>query len=186
MTTYTAGKHPNSQANLIPWKPGVSPNPKGRPAGVTYVSEWVNALLTTSDNGTSKYRKSDLEKIVDQEDPGVSKAIAAQWLLNCMKSGDCFVTGKDGEILPARLDAEPGRERERFEANRPELEAKLAKLTTAIQKAKENWQFAERKYTESQHARTQAGSGINKKRKWREQMARIQSEHPRLFDTEVI
>ena len=68
MTTYTAGKHPNSQANLIPWKPGVSPNPKGRPAGVTYVSEWVNALLTTSDNGTSKYRKSDLEKIVDQED----------------------------------------------------------------------------------------------------------------------
>ena len=75
---------------------------------------------------------------------------------------------------------------EEFEANRPELEAKLAKLTTAIQKAKENWQFAERKYTESQHARTQAGSGINKKRKWREQMARIQSEHPRLFDTEVI
>lgn len=103
-----------SLANLRPWKPGFSPNPNGRRAGFTYVSEWINALLIVKEDGTSKYRKSDLEKIVAQEDPGVSKAIAAQWLLNCMKSGECFVTGKDGEILPARLDAEPGRERERL------------------------------------------------------------------------
>ena len=98
MTTYPPGKHPNSQANLIPWKPGFSPNPNGRPRGVMYVSEWVNILLGRDSDGNPKYGKSDLEKIVKKEDADVSKSIAAAWLINCARSGENWVLDKDGKL----------------------------------------------------------------------------------------
>ncbi len=112
--TYPHGKHPNSLANLRPWSPGQSGCPSGQRASGAYVAEWRNAMLAVNDDGTARYTRADLEAVVADDAAPPAKIIAAQWILNCMKSGENWVIGKDGEPLPARMDTEPGRERERL------------------------------------------------------------------------
>ncbi|MCH8343025.1 MAG: hypothetical protein IH983_03460 [Planctomycetes bacterium] len=110
--TYPPGKHPNSLANLRPWPPGQSGCPQ-RNNGA-YISEWRTAMLGVKDDGTARYTKADLERIVSDDAAPPAKVIAARWILNCMKSGENWVIGKDGKPMPARIDSEPGRERERL------------------------------------------------------------------------
>ncbi len=112
--TYPHGKHPNSLANLRPWSPGQSGCPSGQRASGAYVAEWRNAMLAVNDDGTARYTRADLEAVVADDAAPPAKIIAARWILNCMKSGENWVIGKGGEPLPARMDAEPGRERERL------------------------------------------------------------------------
>ena len=128
--TCAPGKHPNSQANLVQWKPGQSGNPAGRIPGRVYVTEHVSSLLGYERDGSPKYSKADLEKIVADDNADVAKSIAAAWLLTSMKTGECWVIGKDGELQPARIDAEPGRERERL---MDRFEGKPAVTVTHIQ-----------------------------------------------------
>ncbi len=108
------GKHPNSLANLRPWSPGQSGCPSGQRASGAYVAEWRNAMLGVNDDGTARYTRADLEAVVADDAAPPAKIIAAVWILNCMKTGQNWVIGKDGEPIPARMDTEPGRERERL------------------------------------------------------------------------
>ena len=78
------------------------------------MSEHVSSLLAENADGTPRYTKADLEKIVEDEKAGPAEVIAAQWILNCMKDGKRWVVGKGGRLKPAALDPEPGRERERL------------------------------------------------------------------------
>lgn len=103
-----------SLANLVMWKPGQSGNPAGRIPGRVYVTEHVSSLLGYDRNGNPKYSKADLEAIVADDDADVSQSIAAAWLLTAMKTGENWCVGKNGELLPARIDSEPGRDRERL------------------------------------------------------------------------
>ena len=112
--TYPHGKHPNSLANLRPWSPGQSGCPGGQRANGAYIAEWRNAMLAVNDDETPRYTKADLEKIVEDDNAAPAKIIAARWILNCMLSGENWIVGKDGELMPARIDSEPGRERERL------------------------------------------------------------------------
>ncbi len=112
--TYPHGKHPNSLANLRPWSPGQSGCPSGQRASGAYVAEWRNAMLGVNDDGTARYTRADLEAVVADDAAPPAKIIAARWILNCMKSSEVWVAGKDGEPVPARMDTEPGRERERL------------------------------------------------------------------------
>ena len=111
--SYPHGKHPNSLANLRPWSPGQSGCPSGQRASGAYVAEWRNAMLAVNDDGTARYTRADLEAVVADDAAPPAKIIAVRWILNCMKSGENWVIGKDGEPLSARMDTEPGRERER-------------------------------------------------------------------------
>ena len=114
--TYPHGKHPNSLANLRPpWSPGQSGCPGGQRTDGAYIAEWRNAMLAVNDDGTPRYTKADIEAVVDDAASPPAKIIAARQLLNCMKSGENWIVGKDGELMPARIDSEPGRERERVE-----------------------------------------------------------------------
>ncbi len=113
--SYPRGAHPNSVANLRPpWAPGQSGCPGGQRANGAYIAEWRNAMLAVNDDETPRYTKADLEKIVEDDNAAPAKIIAARWILNCMLSGENWIVGKDGELLPARIDSEPGRERERL------------------------------------------------------------------------
>ncbi len=98
-----------SLANLVKWKPGQSGNPLGRIPGRVYVKEHVSSLLGYDRDGSPKYSKADLEAIVADDNADVAKSIAAAWLLTSMKTGETWVIGKDGELQPARIDAEPTR-----------------------------------------------------------------------------
>ena len=111
---YPPGKHPNSLANLRPWSPGQSGCPSGQRASGAYVAEWRNAMLAVKDDGTPSYTRADLEAIVADDAAPPVQIIAATWILNCMKTGENWVIGKDGKLMPARIDSEPGRERERL------------------------------------------------------------------------
>lgn len=70
------GTHPNSLANLRPrpWQPGQSGNPAGRARSGAYISEWLNALLIVDGDGRPRYTKTDLERIVtdDNAAPAIS------------------------------------------------------------------------------------------------------------------
>ena len=112
--SYSPGKHPNSLANLRPWSPGQSGCPSGQRASGAYVAEWRNAMLAVNDDGTARYTRADLEAVVADDAAPPAKIIAAAWILNCMRTGQNWVIGKDGEPIPARMDTEPGRERERL------------------------------------------------------------------------
>ncbi len=112
--TYPPGKHPSSLANLRPWSPGQSGCPSGQRASGAYVAEWRNAMLGENDDGTARYTRADLEAVVADDAAPPAKIIAAVWILNCMKTGQNWVIGKDGKLMPARIDSEPGRERERL------------------------------------------------------------------------
>ena len=109
------GHHPNSLANLRPpWRPGQAGNPDGRKPGVVYVSEHVSSLLAESADGTPRYTKADLEKIVGDEKEAPGRVIAARWVLTCMADGRRWVVDRDGKLKPAALDPEPGRAIERL------------------------------------------------------------------------
>ena len=113
--SYPRGAHPNSVANLRPpWAPGQSGCPGGQRANGAYIAEWRNAMLAVNDDETPRYTKADLEKIVEDDNAAPAKIIAARLILNCMLSGENWIVGKDGELMPAKIDSEPGRERERL------------------------------------------------------------------------
>ena len=94
------------------WKVGQSGNPSGRPKGVVYPSELLHGLLAMDDDGTPKYTRSDLEKIVEDENSAPALVIAARWILDGMRDGQRWILGKDGELKPAALDPTPSRVRE--------------------------------------------------------------------------
>ena len=91
------------------WLPGQSGNPTGRAKGVVYPSELLHGLLAMDDDGTPKYTRSDLEKIVEDENSAPALVIAAQWILDGMRDGQRWIMGKDGELKPAALDPTPAR-----------------------------------------------------------------------------
>ncbi len=94
------------------WKPGQSGNPTGRAKGVVYPSELLHGLLAMDDDGTPKYTRGDLEKIVEDENAAPALVIAARWILDGMRDGQRWIMGKDGELKPAALDPTPSRVRE--------------------------------------------------------------------------
>lgn len=106
--------NPNSLKNLERgrWKVGQSGNPSGRPKGVVYPSELLHGLLAMDDDGTPKYTRADLEKIVEDENAAPALVIAARWLLDSMADGKRWCVGKDGKLRPAALDPTPSRVRE--------------------------------------------------------------------------
>ena len=93
------------------WVPGQSGNPTGRPKGLVYPSELLHGLLAMDDDGTPKYTRADLEKIVEDEDAAPALVIAARWILDGMRDGQRWVVGKDGKLQPAALDPTPSRVR---------------------------------------------------------------------------
>lgn len=105
--------NPNSLKNLERgrWKPGQSGNPTGRAKGVVYPSELLHGLLAMDDDGTPRYTRSDLEKIVEDENAAPALVIAARWILDGMRDGQRWILGKDGELKPAALDPTPSRVR---------------------------------------------------------------------------
>ena len=106
--------NPNSLKNLERgrWKPGQSGNPTGRAKGTVYPSELLHGLLAMDDDGTPKYTRSDLEKIVEDENAAPALVIAARWILDGMRDGQRWVVGKGGKLQPAALDPTPSRVRE--------------------------------------------------------------------------
>ncbi|MEE9130612.1 MAG: DUF5681 domain-containing protein [Phycisphaerales bacterium] len=106
--------NPNSLKNLElgRWKPGQSGNPTGRAKGTVYPSELLHGLLAMDDDGTPKYTRGDLEKIVEDENAAPALVIAARWIIDGMRDGQRWVVGKDGKLQPAALDPTPSRVRE--------------------------------------------------------------------------
>ena len=101
------GTHPNSLANLHPrpWQPGQSGNPAGRARGGAYISECLNALLIVDEDGRPRHTKSDLERIVTDDDAAPAMVIAARRILSAMK---------DGKLPRGGADPEPGRDFDRI------------------------------------------------------------------------
>ncbi len=64
------------------------------------------------DDGTPKYTRGDLEKIVEDENAAPALVIAARWIIDGMRDGQRWVVGKDGKLQPAALDPTPSRVRE--------------------------------------------------------------------------
>jgi len=87
---YEHGRHPNSLANLQPWKPGQSGNPTGRTTfGATY-REWVCEFAREDDNGVSTYSLGDLRTIAtapDDADVSAPKRLAATDMLQALEGG---------------------------------------------------------------------------------------------------
>lgn len=108
------GQHPNSLANLRPWRRGQSGNPNGRCPGVVYVSEFISSMLAVADNGTPACTKADLEKVVEDDSEPPAKVIAARRVLSAMRTGDRWVQDRDGQLFPTSDNAEPGRDFDRI------------------------------------------------------------------------
>ena len=98
--------HPNTLANLRPWKPGQSGNPAGRARGSVYISECLNALLIVDADGRPKCTKADLERIVTDDNAAPAMVIAARRILSAMR---------DGKLPRGGADPEPGRDFDRIE-----------------------------------------------------------------------
>lgn len=65
--------HPNSLANLQPWQPGQSGNPRGRPNAGASVIEWMNVMV--------EYNRFDLQAVIDDKEAPACKITAARrWL----------------------------------------------------------------------------------------------------------
>ena len=80
--SYPRGHHPNSVANLKPWRHGESGNPHGRTAvGMSY-REWLNLLDAGDADGNAKYTDSDLEAMIDDPTQTRAKRAAAADLLD--------------------------------------------------------------------------------------------------------
>ena len=72
--------HPNSLANLRPFKPGVSPNPGGLPKDHTPVARWMTSLGGYTTVELRAYLKPGAKKYLP-----VNKLIAIQQLLRATK-----------------------------------------------------------------------------------------------------
>lgn len=70
------GEHPNSLANLRPFKPGAAwtGNTAGRPAVGPSFREWANRLMKEDEEGKTKYTLEEIKAIADapQDDRNVS------------------------------------------------------------------------------------------------------------------
>ena len=95
--------HPNSLANLDPFKPGhdARRNTRGRRPGSTTIKEWWNTLLAEDDDGIPKYTLENIRSFTNapDDDPDVStaKRIAARHILE-MEAG-----GRTGRELAALI-----------------------------------------------------------------------------------
>ena len=57
-----------------PFKPGISGNPRGRPAGVSYPGDWIRGLTVCTE--------AELQQIVDDPGEVISRRAAARMLLD--------------------------------------------------------------------------------------------------------
>ena len=114
------GQHPNSRANLQPWKPGQSGNPKGRTTfGATY-REWVAEFAREDDSGAPKYSMAALREIANADDDApvsAPKRLAAVDMLEALEGGQQRHAaanrlfdrseGKPGQSIAISADAAP-------------------------------------------------------------------------------
>ena len=90
--------HPNSLANLRPYKPGQSGNPSGYPAGYTPPADWLRGLCRCTE--------TELRAVLADPDEVVTRRAAAQALL--LASASFGVNPKLGLIVVAIVMAVGG------------------------------------------------------------------------------
>lgn len=92
------GEHKGT-ANLIPWKPGESGNPRGRPGTVKLVSEWLRQM--------HDWKRSQLQAVCDDDDSPATQVLAARRLLGGMAADESPNPGADFDRVTDRTEGKP-------------------------------------------------------------------------------
>lgn len=104
----TGAKHPGSENLCPPWKPGVSGNPKGRPAAGLAVCEWWNQM--------QDWPVAQLQEAIDDPASSVAKVAAARAWLHAtstqLNAGGSPIAGAD---LDRIIENTSGRATQRVE-----------------------------------------------------------------------
>ena len=71
-----SANHPG-MANLRPWKPGQSGNPRGRQRAGANIWEWLNVLMEQDEHDRGRFTRAQIEKLA--ADPDEAPAKIAAW-----------------------------------------------------------------------------------------------------------
>lgn len=103
-----------SNANLIPFEPGVAQHPEGRRTAGASVKEWYNAFLHINEDGTCKWDLQKLRELLLTPGLPAAMAIAAQDVLLAASSGVKYAVDKKGVPRMIGIDPEVGKARSRL------------------------------------------------------------------------